>query len=130
MLSQNTDLVIEGSTSWSDVMILIHDYREFMKRVGTLMFDDFFEIDITPSTEMGIFCPHRLPELVSFCNSNPAYHIISSKSSSVVFNRPVESAKFFELGSGDNNPNIFFVKNIDLDTYLKLKTFEFVNNKF
>lgn len=110
-------------------MKVIHDFGEFYKLVKPLRFDDFEGLDIVPSTEFGEFFKDRLSDLLIFCGKNPQYHIISQLTYGVELNRPAEVVSSYELGQGDNDPDLIYIKKISLKTYQNLKIFKFRVNE-
>jgi hypothetical protein len=110
-------------------MKTIHTLHEFFEAVGRLMFEDFLGLEIEPSTPLGIFSRRRLPELLEFCKKNPEYHVISSISALVLFNRPVESAGLYLLGAGDADPDLACIYPMDLESVSRSKILEFERDK-
>ena len=113
-----------------DLMRIIRNFGEFYKLIKPLRFEDFEGLDIVPSTPLGVFFKNRLSDLLEFCKKNPQYHVISQLSYGVELNRPMEVVSTYELGNGDNDPDLMYIKNINLKTFqnlriLKLKIDEF-----
>jgi len=93
-------------------MIVYSDFGEFYWQVGMLgHIDDFEGLRIKPCRLLGSFDEGRLPELISFCESNPSFHIISHTIGGTLLNKLDEEGLFFKLGRGDNNPNIVYGPN-------------------
>ena len=107
-------------------MKITNDSLEFRLRAGLLRDLDFALMDITPTTQLGFFARTRLAELLTFCRSNPEYHIISFlKHNSIKVNAVVEDASFYMLGQGDSDPELMYAPRMDEDILFKLKILEF-----
>ncbi len=91
-------------------MKIIRDYHEFRMRVDILLLDDFFELDIVPTTEIGFFSKCRFTELKKFCEEDPHYHIVTISNHLLELNRPIENQNLYMLGAGDNDPEIVFMQ--------------------
>jgi hypothetical protein len=105
-------------------MTIIHNYRDFQKQVGWMMFDDFDEVAIKPCTFMGIFSKKRLNELIKFCNENPQYHIVSEKKF-CCFNRIIDDAPIYFLGKGSHCPALMYIPQFNSNDIYNLKLLEF-----
>ncbi len=107
-------------------MKIINDINEFHHRTGLIVDLEFESIDLIPNGLIGIFDQHRLSELMSFCNENPQYHVISFlKHAPIKVNTAIHTAAFYMLGEGDNDPDLMCVPIMDKDTIIELKTLEF-----
>jgi hypothetical protein len=111
-------------------MKILTEYREFHQLVWPLSFEDFDNLGIVPSTKLGYFTRKRLPELLAFCAKHPKYHIIATISPDIMFNKVVCAPHvFYELGSGNPDPEIVFARKSCWDAYLGLRALEFETDK-
>lgn len=95
-------------------MKIINDNSEFHRRTGLLLDLEFEPIDLIPNGLLGVFDRHRLPELMSFCNENPQYHVISFlKYAPIKVNTAIHAAAFYMLGEGDNDPELMYMPQMD-----------------
>ena len=87
-------------------MKIIYDSQEFSDR--TQLVRDHLDIfGIEPDTRLGYFFPHRLEELLQYCEQYPEFHIVSElKNGAGKINRPIENAAFYLLAEGDADPNL------------------------
>ena len=99
---------------------------EFRLRTAALWDTDFALLDIVPDDRLGFFNSNRLSELTSFCQNNPEYHIISYfKRYRVRVNAVVSTAHFYQLGQGDNDPELMCIPPISNAAIELLRIFEF-----
>lgn len=94
---------------------ILHGYFEFRHRVG-LLFDlkDSHGIDLEPCWGvLGLFEKHRLPELKTYIENHPEYHIISSLNNLMFLNQPIENCFGYFLGEGDKDPDLMYVPEVD-----------------
>ena len=83
---------------------------EFELRTAPLWDTDFALLDIVPDDRIGFFNSNRLSELTIFCQQNPEYHIISYlKHNRVSVNAVVNAVLFYQLGQGDNDPELMCI---------------------
>ena len=100
---------------------------EFRLRTVPLWDTDFALLDIAPDDRLGCFNSNRLAELTIFCQQNPEYHIISYlKHNRVRVNAVVNAVLFYQLGQGDNDPELMCIPPIGKDVieYLRIREFE------
>lgn len=100
-----------------------------MIRVEPLRFEDFDGLDIVPTTKLGVFRRKRIKDLLSFCEQNPEYHIISHLGPCIEMNKLHENATYYELGKGENDPELTYIALMDWKSYKGLKILEFHINK-
>lgn len=104
---------------------VVRDYKEFLKLVEPLCFNDFESLNIEPTMPSGVFGYDRHYELVEFCRKNPEYHVISHLGSGVIVNKPLEKVTSYELGRGENNPDLVYIESASWEYYVCLKTIKF-----
>ena len=99
---------------------------EFRLRTAALWDTDFALLDIVPDDRLGFFNSNRLSELTTFCQNNPEFHIISYfKHNRVRVNAAVCTAHFYQLGQGDNDPELMCIPPISNAAIELLRIFEF-----
>ncbi len=107
-------------------MKIINCYSEFKRRTDPLMDLDFALLDIAPDFRIGIFRPSRLPELVTFCQNSPEYHIMSFFRDTLIdVNAVVEKAAFYRLGRGDSDPELMLVPKMSKAAAEELRILKF-----
>lgn len=84
----------------------IHCPVEFRNRTKPI-YDDF-ELDIKPDYGLAFFFPHRLDELKQYCLDHPQYHIMSMLQAVTKVNKPVSGARFYQLATGDADPDLWY----------------------
>lgn len=94
---------------------VLYDYDEFWNKVGLLIDLKYsYGIDLDPCYGLlGLFKPHRLPELQKYVEEHPEYHIISEMNNDIFINHTVEHCFGFYLGEGDKDPEIMYVPKYD-----------------
>lgn len=91
-------------------MKLIKNLHEFYEKVGFLIDIQYSHgIPLEPCWGvLGLFKPHRLPELMAFVEKNPEYHIISMLENFVYLNKIISNCYGYYLGEGDKDPEIVY----------------------
>jgi hypothetical protein len=107
---------------------LIHDYREFVHRVGRVVYDDFEHMDIVPDTAFGLFGPERTAELKEFCKKNPQYHIVTVIDFAY-YNTFIDDSYVYFLGCKDPDPEIIYTEKRATSYYEELEIFKFDNDE-
>ncbi len=87
-------------------MKFIRDYIEFRARTKPVR--DEFDLDLMPDIGLGLFFPERLEELKQYCQNHPKYHIMSILPSAIEVNKPLPTARFYILATGDSDPEIWY----------------------
>lgn len=94
-------------------MKLYIDYIEFTKVTGRITDSIMLEaLALHPSTRKGMFQPEQLPELLSFCEENPEYHIISVVNQLMFVNKMKDNGIVFYLGNGDKTENLYYSESL------------------
>src|SRR5436190_20536541 len=104
---------------------IILGFGPFNERTGCLNYASaYIEMEIMPDLATGGFLPKRLPMLVKFCRKNPRYHIMTW-TDDAVHNCWQPDAEYFQLGTGDANPDLMMInEKVTLEEALKfMKTF-------
>lgn len=108
---------------------VISNHLEFFKKIEPLFYEDLEDLGFFGTSAAGFFDPHRLPELIEFCKSNPRYHIISILEGGVEFNKLIDTNAIFMLGKGDNDPELAYIEQIDWEAYECLQVLKFNVNQ-
>lgn len=105
-------------------MKVLHDYGEFFRKVGLLCDLKYsYGIDLEPCWGvLGLFKPHRLPELKKYIEEHPEYHIISEIDDSVILNRLINNSFGYYLAEGDKDPELTYVPYVDPVEYFDYET--------
>jgi hypothetical protein len=103
---------------------LIHDFGEFLERVGRVMFDDFDHLDIVPDSVVGIFGSNRTEELKEFCKKNPQYHIVTAIKFAY-YNTFIENSHVYFLGCNDPDPELIYTEKRSASYYNELEILKF-----
>lgn len=87
----------------------IHNYHNFMRRIGSLRFWDYEERDLELCPDFGsMFEADELTKVLQLARLYPEYHIISAVQADLFVNFYVEGAAGFLLGEGDADPKLVF----------------------
>ena len=98
---------------------LLVKHSEFSELVG-LIEDSYVlsKLGLTPNNLSGIFRNEDLSDLFDFCQSNPAYHIISYVGPGRYVNKYVKNTNSYGLANGSKDPSI--ILNMTLDPEMPL----------
>lgn len=86
---------------------LIVSLEDFYRRVGAV--HNYYELEwlgLTGHDFCGVFVGQLLPLLLTFCDENPEYHIVSSVGVGHFVNRLVHEGDFHMIARGDRDPAI------------------------
>lgn len=90
-------------------MKLFKDYVAFTRVTGRITDNDRLEpLGLYPCTRLGQFEPEQLQQLITFCQSNPRYHIISIVNRFLFVNKVRNDAWAYYLGDGDKTEDFFY----------------------
>ena len=96
-----------GASAKEEQLEIIENMVEFSKRVGMIDFaEDVEPLGFKLVSVTATFGDREIESLISFCNENPQYHIVTEISSFVYRNKYVPEGDCWHIADGDANPNL------------------------